>query len=175
MRINIFTIPEEGIEIDFPFTEDTVHSLLPDSSLIDFSFHGAYVHGHMRKVGSNLFFKGRLEAVLDTLCSRCLEDVHLPISTDFSYTLLPEMRIIQEELELQAEDLEVSYYSGDVIDLDPMITEQLLLQIPMKVLCREDCRGLCPHCGINLNTGSCHCHHDHIDERLLILKKIKDL
>lgn len=171
MKVNIFTIPDEGLNVDFPFAEETFLSLLPQDAFVDFTFRSAYVHGSIRKTGNNLFFRGNVVAILDTVCSRCLEEIHLPIKADFNYTLLPELLVVPDELELKAEDLEVSYYKGDVIDLDPMIMEQLLLQVPMKVLCQDECRGLCPTCGTNLNTGSCQCRGEYVDERLLILKK----
>jgi len=80
---------------------------------------------------------------------------------------------VEEDLELTAEELEMSYYHGDFIDLAPMICEQIVLQAPMRVLCTDDCKGLCPHCGINLNSGSCNCHSDVVDDRLAVLKNFR--
>ena len=74
---------------------------------------------------------------------------------------------------LQAEELEISYYQGDFIDLTPIICEQIILQIPIKPLCSEECKGLCPHCGINMNVASCSCHLEFVDPRLAVLKNIK--
>lgn len=106
-------------------------------------------------------------------CSRCLEVARLPVNALFKYVLTPVQAEQPEEKELSAEDLDVVYYQDDLIDLDPLIAEQIMLQIPMKVTCREDCTGLCPRCGINLNTGSCQCHEKRIDSRLAVLKKLK--
>ncbi|HQP29583.1 MAG TPA: DUF177 domain-containing protein, partial [Syntrophales bacterium] len=61
----------------------------------------------------------------------------------------------------------------DTLDLDPIVYEQILLQIPLKILCREDCRGLCPHCGANLNDGPCRCPEEAVDGRFSALKKLK--
>ena len=66
-----------------------------------------------------------------------------------------------------------SFYEGETVDCDPLIYEQIVLQIPMKALCREDCRGLCPRCGANLNLSSCSCPDRDVDERLAVLKKLK--
>jgi uncharacterized protein len=106
-------------------------------------------------------------------CSRCLEAARLPISAPFKYILTPAQAEHPEEQELNAEDLDFIYYQDDLIDLDPLVAEQILLQIPMKVLCREDCKGLCPHCGISLNQHSCQCYAERIDSRLAVLKKLK--
>jgi uncharacterized protein len=78
-----------------------------------------------------------------------------------------------EEKELTAADLDFEYYEGEVIDLDEVIFEQVVLQVPMKPLCSESCRGLCPHCGVNLNKTTCNCQNEVIDERLAVLKRIK--
>ena len=72
-----------------------------------------------------------------------------------------------------AEDMDVEYYEEETIDLDPIILEQIVLQIPMRVVCRETCRGLCPQCGTNLNISSCTCSGRMIDERLSVLKNLK--
>ena len=97
----------------------------------------------------------------------------MPLKAEFSHTLLPEDGTVKEEIELKTEDLEVGYYSGEVIDLVPIRLEQILLQTPMKILCNESCKGLCSHCGINLNTANCDCRSGFIDERLSVLKHFK--
>jgi uncharacterized protein len=79
----------------------------------------------------------------------------------------------KQEDELSTEDLEYGYYQDDVIDLDTLIFEQVMLQIPIKVLCTDACKGLCPYCGMNLNTANCGCHAEFIDERLAVLKKLR--
>jgi len=86
---------------------------------------------------------------------------------------VPEKKGSKQEDELSTEDLEYGYYQDDVIDLDNLIFEQVMLQIPIKILCTDTCKGLCPHCGMNLNTASCSCHAEFIDERLAVLKKIR--
>ena len=67
----------------------------------------------------------------------------------------------------------MAYYAGEIIDLVPLITEQIILQVPMKALCGETCRGLCPRCGVNLNLASCNCRNEDIDPRLAVLKNVK--
>ncbi len=75
-----------------------------------------------------------------------------------------------DEQEVEEEDLDTSYYRDDQIDLNELLREQFYLALPMKPLCREDCRGLCPQCGTNLNTGTCTCATEWEDPRLAALK-----
>ena len=80
-----------------------------------------------------------------------------------------------DERELAEEDVDISYYRDDQIDLTELLREQFYLAVPMKPLCREDCRGLCPSCGTNRNTGTCQCQPaETVDERLAPLRKIFD-
>ena len=96
-----------------------------------------------------------------------------PVAATFKCTFAPPPAESQEELELSADDLDFAYYEEDTIDLDVLVFEQVLLQIPIKPLCKDDCKGLCPHCGINLNVASCGCKSEDFDERLAVLKKFK--
>lgn len=173
MKINILNIPEEGLNLQFSITEESFPDLISEKEKFDFSLRRVDVSGSVRKVHQSIFFAGTLDTTLDTPCSRCLETVCLPLKADFNYTLLPETTTGKEEMELKVEDLDVDYYAGEVIDLAPIIFEQIMLQIPMKVLCNESCKGLCPRCGINLNTANCDCRDDLVDERLAVLKKFK--
>jgi uncharacterized protein len=102
-----------------------------------------------------------------------MEKAKLSIEADFFYTLMPAKAETREDLELKPEELEISYYQGDFIDLAPIICEQIILQIPMKVICREECRGLCQHCGANLNVSSCNCRNDCADSRMAALENFK--
>jgi uncharacterized protein len=71
---------------------------------------------------------------------------------------------------MQDEDVDISYYRDDRIDLNELLREQFYLALPMKPLCRDDCKGLCPQCGTNLNTGACSCATQWEDPRLAPLK-----
>jgi uncharacterized protein len=79
----------------------------------------------------------------------------------------------EEELEIDAADLDVVLYGEPVLPFDDIVREQVLMAIPMKPLCREDCRGLCPECGADWNTGDCACEKTKIDPRLEVLKGLK--
>jgi uncharacterized protein len=169
MKINVITIPEEGLSVQFSLAAN----LLPEVGKADIHLEKVDVAGSIKRYRQSLSFTGHLETLLQTTCGRCLEETAFPVQTDFSYTLLPATETGSDEVELQTEDLEIVYYDGEIIDLAPLIAEQVVLQMPMKVLCRESCRGLCPQCGINLNLGGCNCRNEFIDPRWAVLKNIK--
>jgi len=114
---------------------------------------------------------GTAKTELELLCSRCLEPFRMPVDSPFDLRFLPATEIAaDDEREVQEEDFETSYYRDDQIDLNELLREQFYLALPMKPLCREDCKGLCPQCGTNLNTGTCACAVQWEDPRLAPLK-----
>jgi DUF177 domain-containing protein len=116
---------------------------------------------------------GTVVTELELPCSRCLEPFRLPVATPFDLRYLPASEVSSDgEREVDDADLETSYYEHDAIDLNELMREQFYLALPMKPLCLDDCRGLCPQCGTNLNTGSCNCAPVWEDPRLAPLKNL---
>jgi len=114
---------------------------------------------------------GTVQAELELSCGRCLEAFRLPVDASFDLRFLPASELAEgEEREVQDEDLDTSYYRDDAIDLNGLLREQFYLALPMKPLCRDDCKGLCPQCGTNWNTGACTCTTEWEDPRLAALK-----
>ena len=114
---------------------------------------------------------GTVRTVLELPCSRCLEPFRLPVDAEVELRYLPASELSSdEEQEIAEEDVDVSYYRDDQIDLNELLREQFYLALPMKPLCRDDCKGLCPQCGVNRNTSSCECAPDWEDPRLAALK-----
>lgn len=120
--------------------------------------------------------RGRLRTDLEVTCCRCLERVSRAIEKEFrlDYQKDPEVAQEGEEIVLSYSDLEVGFYRDDRIDLSAVVTEQILFDVPMKPLCRPDCRGLCDQCGANLNLGECGCDRTPVDPRLAGLKDLKN-
>lgn len=117
---------------------------------------------------------GTVRTELELVCSRCLEPYRLPVDAAFDQRYLPLGEKANDgEIEVQENDLETSYYRDDQIDLDELLREQFYLALPMKPLCREDCKGLCPQCGTNLNTGTCACEQTWQDARLAALEHLR--
>jgi uncharacterized protein len=116
--------------------------------------------------GHEVRLRGNISASAEVDCDRCLKTVSLPIETEFDVKYLPtEDYTSSEAAELQEEDLSVSFFDGETIDLDELVREQVLLAMPARALCGEECKGLCPICGADRNTNSCDCENHEIDPR----------
>lgn len=117
---------------------------------------------------------GQVSGALELTCSRCLEPFRFAVATDFDLRYVPRTENAGEgEREVEEDDLATAFYADDQIDLAQLISEQFHLALPMKALCRESCRGLCPQCGTNLNAATCTCSQTWDDPRLEILKTLK--
>jgi uncharacterized protein len=120
---------------------------------------------------------GTVSTTLELGCSRCLEPFTLPINLAFDLRYLPEGMGRSdgdetEDGELSDEDASATFYRDDEIDLAALMREQFYLALPMKPLCRQECKGLCPQCGTNLNTDQCQCQIAWEDPRLAGLKAL---
>lgn len=116
---------------------------------------------------------GGVRTAIELGCSRCLEPYRLPVDAAFDLRYVPQAEnALDGEREIEDEDLSAAYYRDDEIDLGQLVEEQLYLVLPMKPLCRLDCRGLCPQCGVNLNVETCCCEARWEDPRLAGLKAI---
>lgn len=115
-------------------------------------------HALAELVGSEIRIRGDLGTRLDVQCDRCAMPVELPVEQQFDLFYRPVSTIArEEELEIPRDELEIGFYSGEGVEISDVVSEQVILALPMKVLCRPDCRGLCPVCGVNLNLEECHC------------------
>ncbi len=118
---------------------------------------------------------GTVETGIRFTCSRCLKEFprHLSVEFDLSYMPQPKKTREGDEIELKYEDMEVGFYDGARLDVNLMVIEQIELALPMKFICREDCRGLCYRCGADLNEGACQCSTTESDSRLAALLEFK--
>lgn len=171
LKINLTILPEEGLPLSFSEGAVWFKECFSDDELPEFSMVKVDVNCLVTRSGDTIYIRGELAAQISQECARCLELTTIPIGGEFIYTLVPAKAELEEDLELTAQELETSYYRGEFIDLAPMICEQIVLHAPMRILCADDCKGLCPRCGVNLNTGSCNCRSDVVDDRLAVMKK----
>jgi uncharacterized protein len=122
----------------------------------------------------DLHVEGAIRTAIKYQCSRCLRNFSHPLTAGFDLFYLPQAEWKKdEEVELKYEDMEVGYYDGIRLDVDLLVLEQIELAMPMKIVCRDDCRGLCPYCGADLNEGSCPCKVDTTDSRLAVLRDFR--
>jgi uncharacterized protein len=129
----------------------------------------------IRKQNDHFALTGTVKTTLELPCSRCLEDFTHPVEAEFDLRYLPEgANAGEDEREIDEDDLTTAFYRDDTIDLGQLMREQFYLALPMKPLCKEECRGLCPECGMNLNAGLCTCTRRWSDSRLDPLKSMVD-
>ena len=115
-----------------------------------------------------LVLKGQADLSLMIPCDRCLEPVRCSFHLDLERTL--DMNQTAEE---RIEDLdEQPYLEGYNLDVDQLVRDELLLNLPMKVLCKEDCKGICNRCGANLNHATCECDRTSLDPRMSVIQDI---
>jgi uncharacterized protein len=143
---------------------------------LETSGHADLVEEHHGKhqIIKDIRLKGDLTTRLELLCARCLEPLEHDVSRKFDLLYRPQGTDARaEELSVTDAEAEIGYYRGEGLELDDVLREQVLLALPLKVLCREDCKGLCPHCGMNLNEDQCSCTWKDEDPRWAALKDIK--
>jgi uncharacterized protein len=131
------------------------------------------VSGNIRQKERGVDARGRLTARMLVECDRCLKPVELPVDSKFKleYVTVEEYRA-QQAVELTEEDLDLSVFDGEAIDLDGLVTEELLLAVPDHLLCNENCKGICPVCGKDRNAVDCNCQTKEIDPRWAGLEKL---
>jgi uncharacterized protein len=157
------------------FVEDVVeiNEALAKIGPGDYQFRGGVpVDVSFYRLGSDLLFRGRFQGHVSGNCARCLESYPFTLDKDFTFVLKP-LDGAAEERELSEEDLSLGFYEGDEVDLAPLMREAMILALPTKPLCREDCLGLCPRCGANRNASECGCREEWSDPRLEVLRALK--
>jgi uncharacterized protein len=130
------------------------------------------VHVAYSRSQLDLFFVGEVRGRAIATCGRCLEGFPLEVAQEFSLVLTPATPLTGE-IELTPGDLTQSFYEGTEIDLTPLMCEQILLALPTRPLCGEECRGLCSQCGSNRNTSQCACVAEAGDPRWSALRNLK--
>ncbi|MCD6363911.1 MAG: DUF177 domain-containing protein [Synergistetes bacterium] len=160
-----------GKVIEF-FFEESLDAFEYRGENVEFS-EDVVVEGGAVKVKDGFMVWGEINTAIRLRCSRCLKVFDLPIKVEFEveYRRGAE-KFSGRERSLKDEDFRVSYFEGDSIDIEEDIKQFIILSIPMKPLCREDCKGLCPVCGKNLNEGECNCSQELYDPRWSALKEL---
>jgi uncharacterized protein len=126
------------------------------------------------RLGDKAFgLSGRARTKLQVECSRCVEPFDVPVDAVFDLRYLPQSENAGGgEIEVGEDDLATAFYRDGMVDLIELVREQFVLALPMKPLCEEACKGLCPECGTNLNKTQCDCAPKWEDPRLAPLKSL---
>ncbi|HEY2383647.1 MAG TPA: DUF177 domain-containing protein [Terriglobia bacterium] len=128
------------------------------------------------RAGAEIRINGSLSTLLECLCSRCLEATRVEIQKPFDLFFRQrdeELFDEDEEIELEEDETRTAFFTGTKLAIADVLREQVLLALPMKVLCRVDCKGLCPVCGINSNTAACTCPGEDFSPHMDVLAEIK--
>jgi uncharacterized protein len=176
--IDISRIPPEGLDIDEALEPALVHLEADDEVSLR---PGGHLRAHVEIVDEKtLHVRGHLDAAVQIDCARCLGRYDVPLGQELDLFYLPraaaQPEAEEEEVELSDRDVVVGYYDADRLDLGEAVREQILLGLPLKPLCREDCQGLCPRCGKDRNLGPCGCapEEEPGDARLEPLRRLID-
>jgi uncharacterized protein len=197
MLVKIEEIQDKGLRREEPVAPKVLDATLKDSegySHVSATPLAVYFH----KVSGRVHVEGGFVETVKAPCKRCLKDVEREFPVDFKLRMIPEAELEPEDDDedqkptrrhrQKAEDdgqgpesasfdldqIDAEPFDGKTIDLDPIVREQVLLALPVAVLCRDDCKGLCAECGQDLNEKDCgHGGKKDIDVRLLKLKDIK--
>jgi uncharacterized protein len=170
MKILIDDVRESPKELAYTEDVEELNARL-SSGACDYRLpHGLSVEVEYHRSGLDIYFRGWLRGEVLGSCARCLEEYAFGLDRPFTYVLTPRAAASAASARLSADDLALSYYEGDEIDLTPLVHEQTILALPTRPLCGEGCRGLCPRCGANLNAGPCSCPAAPADPRLTVLR-----
>src|SRR5215472_606906 len=188
MVVKVEEIGEDGLEldeaIDAKFLEDALAHRGEETGFR--AVHGARLKATLRKVSGGVMLTGQFQADVSAPCKRCLAEVGASLPVSFQLNLMPRARADDEESgELEAderaeragsfrlEEADREWFDGKTIQLDPILREQVLLALPMNLVCTESCRGLCPVCGNNLNEKQCECQREAMDPRWIDRKSTR--
>ena len=117
---------------------------------------------------------GRMQATVQVVCSRCLQEFVLVLDESIPLMLLqPLTTDTAEEVDLRPQDLNTAFFDGETIDVDLIVSEQIFLALPQRPLCRTDCQGLCSECGADLNRESCGCEKKQMGSAFDALRTVK--
>ena len=169
MKVDLLSVTDEPLAFDF--------TIAPDE--IDLDTDGVRIKGDVEVKGEiqrnvAVDVTGKIKVLLEIDCTRCLtpgeHDLNVGFHDDFvSKELFPDDR----ETHLESSDLDTDVIEGNELDLSEIAREQILLNLPEQVLCREDCKGICSICGADLNKVGCNCSENEIDPRWAALKDLK--
>ena len=116
---------------------------------------------------------GTISVAVEIDCTRCLMPIKRQLAFRFDVSYLPSEELLKADAELDANDLDVDALDADELDLREVVREQILLNLPDQIFCKDDCKGLCQKCGANLNLIDCSCKETETDPRWEALKNLK--
>jgi uncharacterized protein len=184
MQVKIEEIQDKGLDLNEKIPSAVIDEALTQSE--GFSRKGeSTLKARLKRLAGRVLLEGSFEATVVGPCKRCVKDVELTVPIKFELTLVPQAPRRDDDREgeddgkapragsFRIDEADSEPFDGKVIQLDPIVREQLLLSLPVAVVCKDDCRGLCTVCGQDLNDKDCGHERKVVDIRLAKLKDIK--
>jgi uncharacterized protein len=185
MRVKVDEIKDKGLELEEALPAELLTEALAAADGFTLKRPGK-LKARFEKIGDDILVKASLDCDLEAPCKRCVDPVPLPMAVAFTLDLVPASKFERAADEEGEDDggseragtfafdhADHEPFDGKRIEMDPIDREQLVLALPVSVVCREECKGLCMVCGNNLNERECGCERKPADVRLLKLKDIK--
>jgi uncharacterized protein len=170
MEFKVLELEREPVEFDLRLAPGAVEYGEEAEQVGDLATSGSaeVIHEHRgpKEIVADIRLRGRYAGNFKIPCARCIEPVELPVSAEFDLIFRPiEADAEAPERSITAPETEIGYYQEDSLLLEDVLREQVLLSLPVRALCKPDCKGLCPHCGANRNLQPCSCDQGPNDPR----------
>ncbi|MDQ3712458.1 MAG: DUF177 domain-containing protein [Acidobacteriota bacterium] len=170
MIIDLITLEKSPYAFAYSFAPDEIGLDVETAKLKSV----VKVEGELTKRIVQTDVEGEIFAEVETECSRCLLTTDLKLEFSFEAAFITAENYTEaKEAQIKEDDLDVSIFSGDEIDVKELVREQILLNLPEQTFCREDCKGVCEKCGANRNLIDCNCEVKEVDPRWQGLRKLK--
>ena len=155
MIVDLLTLAEGLTEFGFNIPTEQLRN---DETLPEFT-RPVRCTVQVNRMGTQVVIQGKFETIVKLNCSRCVELSEHRLTAEFTSDFRPytENPAGAGDMELTPEELDITWYQNNALDLTEQVRENILINLPMQPLCKEDCKGLCDQCGTNLNTGTCQC------------------
>jgi uncharacterized protein len=170
MEFRLIDLEQEPIEFNLDLAPGAVAfgSEAEQVGALATSGRAEVLHEHRgpKEIVSDIRLRGKFSGKFHVPCARCIEPVEIPLAAEFDLIFRPVGADAgPPERSITAPETEIGYYQKDSLLLDDVLREQVLLSLPVRTLCKPDCKGLCPRCGVNRNNQPCHCEESQSDPR----------
>jgi uncharacterized protein len=170
MEFHVSELEKEPVEFDLQLAPDAIGfgDEIQQSGPLAVAGRAEVIHEHRgpKQVVADIRLKGRFSGTVLVPCARCVEPVAVPLAAEFDLIFRPVgVDSDMGERAISAPETEIGYYQKDSLALEDVLREQVLLSLPVRTLCKPDCKGLCPRCGANRNHQPCSCEAGPADPR----------
>ena len=179
MEFRIAELEREPVEFDLQLPSGAIDfgEEAEQSGPLATSGRAEVIHEHRgpKDIVADIRLKGQFAGKFSVPCARCVEPVEIPLDSEFDLIFRPiGADAGSAERSITAPETEIGYYQKDSLALEDVLREQVLLALPVRTLCKPDCKGLCPRCGANRNLQACNCDEGPSDPRWEALSGLRD-